>query len=173
MQKNNIYIYTLRISGVAIPIGARFCRFWYFCVDGILKHNKVLLKINEYMVHVHPYSGTVRPHAVLPLISTCENDEKVGLVLAELKASRAAEKPRERRENSGWLRAQINIIINGIARLEVLSEPFFKDFRSGRGKRGEVNTSMQNNGAHAKNKKKKKKIIANYFKQHTDQSLIT
>lgn len=61
-------------------------------MDGILKHNKVLLKINEYMVHVYPYSGTVRPHAVLPLISACENDEKVGLVLAELNASRAAEK---------------------------------------------------------------------------------
>lgn len=90
-------------------------------MDGILKRSKVLLKINEYMVHVYPYSGTVRPHAVLALISACENDEKVGLVLAELNASRAAEKPRERRENSSCLRAQINIIISG---LEVPSEFF-------------------------------------------------
>lgn len=99
MQKKiYIYTYTVRISRVDIPTGARFCRFWYICADGILKHNKVLLKINEYMVHVYPDGGTVRPHAVLALISACENDEKVGLVLVELNASLA---PRKNPEKGG------------------------------------------------------------------------
>lgn len=67
-QNKQTQKYTLCISGVLFPLERGFVDSDIFCVDGILKHNKVLLKINEYMAHVYPLSKAEEPQAALTLI---------------------------------------------------------------------------------------------------------
>lgn len=125
------------------------------------------------MVHVYPYSVTGHTLASF-LLAIAKNDEKGGVVFfffpEELNASfhgRGAELQ--------WrcLFARIHIVINDIS----WPRAVFKERASkAEANEGERQTHPRGTTAHVQSRaleKKKKKIIANYFKRLTDQSFIT